>query len=176
MSLFKPLVLKDSIEINTTPEKIWEFFTNLDKNYLLWHPEDHIVFKWVKGKPMTTGSYYYGEEIMNSKLALKREIETVIEALTIPIAKGIQRAINDFLKNRLMQLEWQSNYRVLTERALTIDFLKGRVGVEVQFGNAARIYHDLLKLQALSYSHRDLIDVGVVVVTNQPQPISAYNN
>lgn len=33
MKLFKPLILTDSIEIKTTPEKIWEFFTNLEKNY-----------------------------------------------------------------------------------------------------------------------------------------------
>jgi hypothetical protein len=40
MPLFKQLVLKDSIEIKTTPEKIWEFFTNLEQNYKTWHPED----------------------------------------------------------------------------------------------------------------------------------------
>ena len=62
MSLFKPLVLKDSIEIKTTPEKIWEFFINLDKNYKTWHPEDHVEFKWTKGKPMVTGSHWYAEE------------------------------------------------------------------------------------------------------------------
>ncbi len=46
MKLFKPLILTDSIEIKTTPEKIWEFFSNLEKNYKAWHPKDHILFKW----------------------------------------------------------------------------------------------------------------------------------
>ena len=68
MSLFKQFVMEDSTEIKTTPEKIWEFFINLDKNYKSWHPEDHIVFKWTKGKPMETSSHYYGEEIMNEKV------------------------------------------------------------------------------------------------------------
>ncbi|MFH1696578.1 MAG: SRPBCC family protein [Candidatus Diapherotrites archaeon] len=68
MGLFKQMELKDSIEINTTPEKIWEFFTNLEKNYKTWHPEDHVIFKWVKGKPMKTGSSWYGEEYVDGKL------------------------------------------------------------------------------------------------------------
>jgi len=33
MKLFDQWVLKDTIEIQTTPEKIWEFFTNLETNY-----------------------------------------------------------------------------------------------------------------------------------------------
>lgn len=68
MPLFKQLVLKDSIEIKTTPEKIWEFFANLEENYKTWHPEDHVVFKWTKGKPMETGSGWYGKEMIKEKL------------------------------------------------------------------------------------------------------------
>lgn len=68
MKLFKPLILKDSVEIKTTPEKIWEFFTNLEKNYKAWHPKDHVLFKWTKGKPMETGSRWYGEEVVMGKV------------------------------------------------------------------------------------------------------------
>lgn len=62
MMLVNPLVLKSSIEIKTQPEKIWEFFSNLEQNYKLWHPEDHILFQWVKGPPMETGSHFYAEQ------------------------------------------------------------------------------------------------------------------
>lgn len=61
-------MLKDSIEINTTPERIWEFFTNLDKNYTTWHPEDHIIFKWVEGKPLEVGSKFYAEQLVMGKV------------------------------------------------------------------------------------------------------------
>ena len=67
MPLFKPLILSHSIEINTTPEKIWEFFKDLDKNYTTWHPEDHIVFRWIKGKPMEEGSTCYAEQYVMGK-------------------------------------------------------------------------------------------------------------
>ena len=62
MALFKQLVLKGSIEIETSPERIWEFFANLEQNYKTWHPEDHILFKWTKGKPMEEGSNFYAEQ------------------------------------------------------------------------------------------------------------------
>ena len=79
MSLCKPLLLRHSIEIKASPEKIWEFFVHLEENYKSWHPEDHIVFKWVKGTPMETGSRYYGEEIMNGKVKkFKGTVGTVI--------------------------------------------------------------------------------------------------
>ena len=68
MSLFKLFILEDSIEIKTTPEKIWEFFANLEQNYKSWHPEDHVLFKWTRGKPMTTGSAWYGEEFLGGNL------------------------------------------------------------------------------------------------------------
>ena len=68
MKLFRQWVLENSIEIGTTPEKIWEFFTNLESNYTTWHPEDHIVFRWTKGKPMEKGTHWYGEETVMGKL------------------------------------------------------------------------------------------------------------
>ena len=67
MPLFKQLLLKDSIEIDTTPEKIWEFFKNLDKNYTIWHPKDHIVFRWTKGDPLEEGSNCYAEQYVMGK-------------------------------------------------------------------------------------------------------------
>ena len=68
MNLFGQLVLKDSIEINTTPERIWEFFTDLEKNYTMWHPEDHILFRSTKGKPLEKGSTFYAEQYVMGKV------------------------------------------------------------------------------------------------------------
>lgn len=68
MNLFKQLISEDSVEIKTKPEIIWEFFTNLEQNYKSWHPEDHVLFKWTRGKPMTTGSAWYGEEFLGGNL------------------------------------------------------------------------------------------------------------
>ena len=68
MALFEQIVLEDTVEINTTPEKIWEFWAKMDKNYKAWHPEDHILFRWTKGRPMEEGSKIYAEETVGGKL------------------------------------------------------------------------------------------------------------
>jgi uncharacterized protein YndB with AHSA1/START domain len=67
MESSEPSALRHSIEIETTPEKIWEFFINLDKNYTTWHPEDHILFKWTKGEPLREGTSFYAEQYVKGK-------------------------------------------------------------------------------------------------------------
>ncbi len=68
MVSFNQLILKNSIEIETSPEKIWEFFSNLEQNYTIWHPEDHVLFKWTEGKPMEPGSHFYAEQYAMGKI------------------------------------------------------------------------------------------------------------
>jgi len=48
-----------------------------------------------------------------------------------------------------------------------MDFLKDRIGVEVEFGHSSFIGIDLLKFQVASYSGLDKIDVGVYIVTTK---------
>ena len=45
------------------------------------------------------------------------------------------------------------------------DFLKDRIGVEVQFGHSSFIGIDLLKFQVASFSNLDTIDFGVYITT-----------
>ena len=60
------IILKDSIEIKTTPEKIFDFFVHFEENYLAWHP-DHVKSYWI-GKPAKEGSILYCEEYLHKKL------------------------------------------------------------------------------------------------------------
>ena len=59
--------LEDSIEINATPEKIFEWFTHIDKNYLDWHP-DHVKAAWLTEEKMKVGSKLYIEENIHGVL------------------------------------------------------------------------------------------------------------
>ncbi len=69
MEIYKEFILKHSIEIKSPPEKIWNFFYNIEKNYRIWHPEDHILFKWTKGNPLEVGSTIYSEQSMGGEFA-----------------------------------------------------------------------------------------------------------
>jgi hypothetical protein len=70
MALLKEQMLTDSIEIKTTPEKVFNFFFHLvdDETYRAWHPDDHVAFRWIKGRPWEEGSVGYAEEYIHGKL------------------------------------------------------------------------------------------------------------
>jgi len=69
MKLLEDIILKDVIEIRTSPEKIYNFFLNLnEENYRKWVPEDHVTLRWIKGSPSEKGSIVYGEEYFHGKL------------------------------------------------------------------------------------------------------------
>ena len=67
MPLCKRLELSHSIEIKTTPEKIWNFLKN-PENYTIWHPQDHIKVIWTEGKPFEVGSKFYSEQRVFGKV------------------------------------------------------------------------------------------------------------
>ena len=48
-----------------------------------------------------------------------------------------------------------------------MDFLKDKIGVEVEFGHSSFIGIDLFKFQVASYSALNKIDVGVYIVTTK---------
>lgn len=78
MGFFSQWKLSDVVEIKASPEKIWEFFVNLEENYKDWHPEDHVKFKW-SGEPMQTGTKWSAEEMVHGHLfKLRGKIGEVI--------------------------------------------------------------------------------------------------
>lgn len=63
--------LQDTIEIEATPEKVYNFFVDPEKTYLSWH-KDHVAFKWIKGNKMETGTIGYFEEYLHGELQKMR--------------------------------------------------------------------------------------------------------
>ena len=53
--------LHDSIEINVSPEVIWDWFLHIAENYLEWHPS-HIKANWETDNASQVGSILYAEE------------------------------------------------------------------------------------------------------------------
>jgi hypothetical protein len=113
-------------------------------------------------------SFRFAEQVLNSKLSLKQEIE---DTLTDPLfnLKELSRPrFNNILDDKFVKKGWQSQPPVFDESgdpSAKMDFLKDRVGIEVAFGHSSFIGIDLLKFQVASYSGLDKIDVGVYVVT-----------
>ena len=115
-------------------------------------------------------SYRFAEQVLNSKLSLKQEIEEILTDRRIDVSSLSRPHFNALLKERFISKGWESQPPIFNEPSdpsAKMDFLKERVGVEVVFSHASFIGIDLLKFQVASYSGLDKIDVGVYIVTTR---------
>jgi len=115
-------------------------------------------------------SYRFAEQVINSKLALKTEIESVLTDPRIDLSKMSRPEFNKVLVQLFDEYHWKNQPDVFEESddpSAKLDFFKERIGMEVQFGHSSFIGIDLLKFQVSSYSNLDTIDIGVYVVTTK---------
>jgi hypothetical protein len=115
-------------------------------------------------------SYRFAEQVLNSKLAIKQEVELILTSDTIQMAGLSRPGFNKTLRGSFVAKGWTDQPHVFgDEDALgaKMDFLKERVGIEVGFSHASFIGIDLLKFQVSSYSALNQIDVGIYVVTTR---------
>jgi hypothetical protein len=115
-------------------------------------------------------SYRFAEQVLNSKLAIKQEVEAILTSEAIELATLSRPAFNKVLRDSFVLKGWADQPHVFLEEddpAAKMDFMKERVGIEVGFGHASFIGIDLLKFQVSSYSALDQIDVGIYITTTK---------
>lgn len=115
-------------------------------------------------------SYRFAEQVLNGKLALKEELESILICEHIDVATLTRPHFNSVLEEAFVAKGWTSQPPVFDEPgdpSAKMDFLKERIGVEVEFGHSSFLGIDLLKFQVSSYSGLDKIDVGIYVVTTR---------
>jgi len=77
--LQKLMTLEHAVDIKASPDKIWDFLINIEKNYLAWNPKDHILFQWTSGEPFDAGATFYAEQYMlGEKVKYKGKITECI--------------------------------------------------------------------------------------------------
>jgi hypothetical protein len=100
---------------------------------------------------------------------LKHEIEDLIKRIEISSELSRPR-LNQIIEKEFVKLNWTQQPSVFDsgeDAYAKMDFLKERIGVEVQFGHSSFIGIDLLKFQVSSYSALDKIDVAVYITTTR---------
>lgn len=113
-------------------------------------------------------SFRLAEQVLNSKLALKQEIEDILTDPSIDIRSLSRPKFYEILREEFIERGWEYKPSVLgkpNDPVAKLDFLKERIGVEVNFGHRSFIGTDLLKFQAVSDSSVDKIDAGIYIVT-----------
>ena len=119
---------------------------------------------------LLTYSYRFADEVLNGKLSVKKEIEAVIASQSGMVNTLSRPHFNEVLKKSFIEKGWEDQPAVFDEQgdpSARMDFLKDRIGVEVEFGHASFLGIDLLKFQVASYSGIDKIDVGVYITTTR---------
>jgi hypothetical protein len=117
-----------------------------------------------------TFSYRFAEQVLNSRLSVKQEVESILLDQNIKIAELSRPQFNIILENLFRERDWKIQPPVFDEPgdpSARMDFLKERVGVEVEFGHSSFMGIDLLKFQVASYSGLDKIDVGIYIITTK---------
>lgn len=92
-------------------------------------------------------SHCGGDKILSA--ILQKEIVTAIAAIAIKPAVGAAAKMRDAFLLNLKGSGWSSEVSVSRDSDMTITSLKNGVGLCLQTGNMARIYADLIKLQAM---------------------------
>jgi hypothetical protein len=72
------MILRDTTDIRSTPEAIFQFFRQMEWHYVRWHP-DHRLFRWVTGGTLATGNIFYFEEVIAGKLLKKNVVLTRVD-------------------------------------------------------------------------------------------------
>jgi hypothetical protein len=119
---------------------------------------------------LQTFSFRFAEQLLNSRLSIKQEIESVITDPKTGISTLSRPGFNKRLDQLFVMKGWERQPAVFDEPgdpSAKMDFMKERVGIEVEFGHASFIGIDLLKFQVASYSGLDKIDLGVYIVTTR---------
>lgn len=101
-------------------------------------------------------------------LLLNRRSTNISSTLNPDLHTLSRPRFNAILRDLFISKGWEDQPLVFNEPgdpATKMDFLKRRIGIEVEFGHASFLGIDLLKFQVCSYSGLDKIDVGVYIVT-----------
>jgi hypothetical protein len=112
----------------------------------------------------STYNYRFAEEILNSKLHIKREIENIIKETQLKIGeKGNQK----LLQQKFKEYGWEIEPSIIQDSSdirtrMKMDCIKERVGVEIEFAHHVHVYHEWLKF--LVAYEQNIVDVAVQIL------------
>ncbi len=125
----------------------------------------------------------FADVILNSDYKVKKEIEEVVQSINYSDAAtrydqenaakqqqgkkpsvGRQSTLNSIFKEQFEKRGWGSPENIFDDplNDLTMDFLKGRVGLDVAFNHRSFIWGHLVRFQAAA-EVKKIIDVGVYI-------------
>jgi len=109
-------------------------------------------------------SHRHGLELLRRK-NLEAELSAVLENSTLRLRTGETKQLKAALATQLRSRGWATGVRVDAELGVAVNGLKDKVAIQVQLGNMARAFYDLMKLQSLH--HQGRAECAVLVLSTQ---------
>lgn len=112
-----------------------------------------------------TFNYRHAEEILNSHLAIKREIISALEEVEEASVKAGSEGLTPRICSAFIGRGWQSEVLVMENQPheQRFDLMKDRVAIEIEFSRYEFLSRDYIRF--LAAYNRDKIDVGVLITT-----------
>jgi len=98
------------------------------------------------------------------------EIITCLEDLSPAEGQRNRPEMSKLFKELFSLRRWNNGIEVFDQHDIAtgkIDFMKGRIAIQVSFNHYLRIGTELLRFEAMSYSDQNRIDVGVYVTITE---------
>ena len=113
-------------------------------------------------------SFRFAEQVLSSTLWLRDEVERLLTHPGMDVESLSRPAFTTHLENAFGGRGWAIRTPLLegdAESTIKLDFLKDRVGMEIEFGHPTAFGMSLLKFQMASPAGLNLLDIGIYVVT-----------
>ena len=114
-----------------------------------------------------TSSYRHAEEILNSHLAIKREIIAALEEVEETKVAAGSDGLTPRICSAFVERKWKKEVLVMENQPheQRFDLLKDRVAIEIEFSRYEFLSRDYIRFLAAYNS--DKIDVGVLITTSK---------
>jgi hypothetical protein len=111
------MIFQHTTSIISTPEDIFRFFEEMEKNYTRWHP-DHIRFEWAEGKGLKEGTICYFEETIAGEIKRQKVIYTKIIPNQQIEFTPVNRLNRIFLRKMTFEISDRGDHCELTARVV----------------------------------------------------------
>ena len=114
-----------------------------------------------------TFSYRHADEILNSDLAVKKEILKVVNSTASTQVQQGKEGLTSKLAEAFRELGWNGEVPVVEGKLNTqyFDFFKNRVAIEIEFSRYEFVYRDFIRFLAAYNANK--IDVGVIITNTR---------
>jgi hypothetical protein len=114
-----------------------------------------------------TFSYRHAEEILNSHLAIKREIVAALEEVEEAKVEAGSDGLTPRICSAFVKRKWEKEVCVMENQPheQRFDLLKDRVAIEIEFSRYEFLSRDYIRF--LAAYNTDKIDVGILITTSK---------